>query len=329
MFHKIKNPILFQGNLQKKNYFEGWYYKMVSADGLCSLALIPGISLHNEHSHAFIQVFVTYGDVDLKTIYVDFDLNGFSVDNSEFCLSIADNIFTEKGVSISIDHKDLSIKGKIDFSGNTGIKTSPLSPSIMGFFGFFTFMECYHGVLSMSHSLSGEMQIDGKTINFSGGKGYMEKDWGSSFPREYVWMQSNHFTNPGTSFMFSEAIIPFKVFSFNGLIVNLIYEGVECRFATYNGAKVVQKEIETQSVKYTIVKGGLRLEIEAQNEKTISLPSPKNGAMIQSIKEGLSGSIHLKLFSDYKLLFEDTGTHAGLEIMMQGGVYLRPEKMMK
>jgi hypothetical protein len=38
---------------------------------------------------------------------------------------------------------------------------------------------------------------------------------------------------------------------------------------------------------------------------------------LQSIKEGLSGVIKLQLFENNNLLYEDTGTHAGLEIMMQ------------
>ena len=316
MFHKIKNPILFQGNLEKKNYFEGWYYKMVSTDGNCSVALIPGISLNKQHSHAFIQVFVTYANVDLKTIYVEFDKINFSINDSPFVLNIQENSFTENAVDISIENKDLNIQGKLKFSDNTKIETSLLSPSIMGFFSFFTFMECYHGVVSMSHKLEGNLMIDGKFVDFSGGKGYIEKDWGKSFPREYVWMQSNHFKNAGTSFMFSEAIIPFKAFYFNGLIVNLIVDGKEYRFATYNGSKVTIKEIKSNSVYYEIKKGKLKLAVNALNEKTISLSSPKNGAMIQSIKEGLSGIIKLRLYENDILIYEDTGTHAGLEIMM-------------
>ena len=316
MLHKIKNPILFQGNLRKKNYFEGWYYKMVSADGNCSVALIPGISLNKLHSHAFIQVFVTYAHVELKTIYVEFDKNDFVASDRPFALSIQRNTFTGQGVDISIENKDLNIQGKLQFLGNTPIETSLLSPSIMGFFSFFTFMECYHGVVSMSHVLEGQLTIDGKSVDFGGGKGYIEKDWGKSFPREYVWMQSNHFKNTGTSFMFSEAIIPFKAFHFNGLIVNLIINGQEYRFATYNGAKVTAKAIKSDSVIYEIKKGRLKLIVEAFNEKTISLPSPKNGAMIQSIKEGLSGTITLQLFENDTCIYEDTGTHAGLEIMM-------------
>lgn len=319
MLHKLKNPILFQGNIHKKNYFEGWYYKMVSADGNCSVALIPGISLNKQHSHAFIQFFVTYHDADLKTIYVEFDKSSFIASEFPFALNIQNNTFTENGVDISILHKDVNIQGKVNFSNNTKIETSLLSPSIMGYFSFFTFMECYHGIVSMSHELDGKLTIDGKLINFSGGKGYIEKDWGKSFPREYVWMQSNHFKNSGTSFMFSEAVIPFKIFHFNGLIVNLIVNEIEYRFATYNGSRVVAKVIKSNSVSYEIVKGSLKLCLEAHNDKTISLASPKNGAMVQSIKEGLSGKIRLQLFDNNKLIYEDNGTHAGLEIMMKNG----------
>jgi hypothetical protein len=117
--------------------------------------------------------------------------------------------------------------------------------------------------------------------------------------------------------MFSEAIIPFKIFFFNGLIISLIIDKKEYRFATYNGSKVTAKAITSNSVRYEIKKGKLKLIVEALNDKTTSLSSPKNGAMIQSIKEGLSGVIKLQLFVNNNLIYEDTGTHAGLEIMMQ------------
>lgn len=42
---KRKNPEMFQGNKKKKNYFEGWYFKMVSADDSSIISVIPGVSL--------------------------------------------------------------------------------------------------------------------------------------------------------------------------------------------------------------------------------------------------------------------------------------------
>jgi tocopherol cyclase len=43
--------------------------------------------------------------------------------------------------------------------------------------------------------------VGGRRVDFSGGSGYIEKDWGRSFPRAWIWAQSNTFTQPGTSFL--------------------------------------------------------------------------------------------------------------------------------
>lgn len=55
MLNKIKHPVLFQGNLDKKKYFEGWYYKQVTADQKTSLSFIPAVSLNPEDPHSFVQ----------------------------------------------------------------------------------------------------------------------------------------------------------------------------------------------------------------------------------------------------------------------------------
>ena len=56
LLSRLKYPAIFQGNLGKRNYFEGWYFKQVGSDG-AKLAIIPGISLTKIESHSFIQVF--------------------------------------------------------------------------------------------------------------------------------------------------------------------------------------------------------------------------------------------------------------------------------
>ena len=79
-------------------------------------------------------------------------------------------------------------------------------------------MECYHGILSMNHSINGTLILNGKTLSFDKGRGYMEKDWGHSFPEGYIWMQSNHFSKKETSIKISVAKIPWLRSSFIGFI---------------------------------------------------------------------------------------------------------------
>jgi hypothetical protein len=75
------------------------------------------------------------------------------------------------------------ISGKVDFTGLTRLPVSLFTPGIMGWYRFIPFMQCYHGLISMNHSLEGEITDGAERIVLSGGKGYIEKDWGSSFPR--------------------------------------------------------------------------------------------------------------------------------------------------
>ncbi|MBN2299868.1 MAG: hypothetical protein JXC31_01645, partial [Acholeplasmataceae bacterium] len=188
-------------------------------------------------------------------------------------------------------------------------------PNIMGIFGYLNFMECYHGIVSMNHQLNGILNTNQSNIDFFNGKGYIEKDWGKSFPKSYVWLQSNHFKDPNTSFLFSYADIPFLGFHFKGLIMNFIYQNKEYRFATYNNAKVKKETIEDGHVYYEIKKGKYLLEIHAKSSVQVELASPKNGLMVDKIKEGLSGNITIKLYEKDKLIYEDIGKHAGIEIM--------------
>lgn len=78
----------------------------------------------------------------------------------------------------------------------------------MGWYSYVPLMECKHGIVSVNHYLKGKIRINGNSIDLSEGKGYIEKDWGTSFPEVWIWIQSNNFTNPETSFTFSLAKIP-------------------------------------------------------------------------------------------------------------------------
>ena len=55
--HAFFNPEQFQGWGKKRQYFEGWYFKIVNADESKALAIIPGIAMDAQgNRQAFIQV---------------------------------------------------------------------------------------------------------------------------------------------------------------------------------------------------------------------------------------------------------------------------------
>lgn len=189
----------------------------------------------------------------------------------------------------------------------------------MGWGTFVPFMQCKHGVVSMNHTIQGTLEIDGEQIAFDGGKGYVEKDWGHGFPSSYIWMQSNHFQREEMSFMLSIARITWLHITFSGFVGVLWVKDRFYTFATYTGAKITQFEKGEKRARITIEDKHLELEIEAVQDRVWELKSPEMGTMTRGIFESLTSTLTLRLYEKTKagrrLIFEDEGRNAGLEIM--------------
>lgn len=320
MFDKIRNPILFQGMLTKKNYFEGWYYKQVSIDEKTSISFIPGVSLFKGDEHSFIQyIYVALteqNELVTKTGYIRYRLDEFSYQDKPFLVQIGDNVFTESFISIQLKDEKLTIQGKLTLNAFQDIKKTMLSPSIMGGFAYIPKMECYHGVISMNHTLKGFLNINKQKIDFTMGKGYIEKDWGTSFPKEYTWIQSNHFKNPTTSIFFSVAHIPFHVATFKGFICALVVDGKEYRFATYNNSKITIEDQKNGTVTIFLENKYAELTIKGTITTTGELIAPKDGIMTKVIKEALSGEVEIFLKDKKRqTVYQDFSKLAGIEIV--------------
>ena len=318
VFKNTKDPIVFQGKNKSDKYFEGWYFKQVSQDLKSIISIIPGISKGSLDSHAFIQSIITYeqdGNTILKTKYHRFSINEFKYADEPFCLTIGNNTFKNEGIKLDLMNDEYAIKGRIRFSKFTKIKRNAFSPTAMGFFAYLPFMECYHDIMSMNHNIKGLLTVNNKVFDFNNGKGYIEKDWGTSFPKEYIWLQSNHFDYTDTSIMFSLAHIPFLGASFQGFICNFTYNNQEYRFATYNNSKIACVNYSGGKLEVIIVRGAYRLIIKAEiGQDSAALKAPIKGNMNILIKEGLCGLVDLELLKNSKTLFEGKGNPCAIEI---------------
>ncbi len=194
------------------------------------------------------------------------------------------------------------IKGLIEYTNLTPLKTD-----IMGFFKYFP-MECRHGVISMKHKLKGMLTIGNEVYDFNDGTGYIEFDKGKSFPRRYVWIQSNE--KEDFSIMLSVADIPFCGFFFEGCICAIIYKGQEYRLATYLGAKaqvfsdkviIIQKNMKVEA---NIIDAGMHFD----------LLYPIRGKMKGIVKEHNNSKIDFKFYIDNKLVVDAVCENCGFEI---------------
>ena len=269
---KIWRPAVFQGGNRSRNYFEGWYFKVVTASGDQSYAFIPGMAIDDAGAaHAFIQ-FID-GQTG-NTEYFSFPDTAFHYSQREFSVSIGGNRFSRAEMVLALHSPTLSIQGQVRLDSCQLLPRYPFRPGIMGPFRFAPGMETYHGLVSMDHSLSGELVLNERSVDLNGGRGYIEKDWGSSFPQKWIWMQTNHFEETGTSFMCSIASIPYLGLNFDGFLAFLLVDGEVQRWSTYTGARVKNLRIEQETVYFELWGGGRRLEVRAHRAGSGELAAP-------------------------------------------------------
>lgn len=306
-------PEVFQGERAIRravNYFEGWYFKVNSND--FGISFIPGISIDCGQQIAFVQV-ITNG----ASYFINYNIGDFKFGYNPFYVQIGDNVFSKEKIVVDIcdRNQNLEIKGNLRIFNSQNIKNSILYPNIMGPFSYVPQMECNHAILSMKNSVDGIVRINGMIHELKNGIGYIEKDWGVSFPKSYIWCQGNNFKNKPASFMLSIASIPIKCISFEGLIAVLMVDNKEFKFTTYNNSKIVQKELSNDGINIILKRGKYVLKVWFNRGKSLGLVAPVAGRMNRGIDESICSSVSVTLIKSNELLFSDTSENCGLEIV--------------
>lgn len=311
----VQHPEAFHGRGVRRGYFEGWYIKLVSADLSQRWAVIPGVfrglaEAEGTRDEAFVQVL---DGLSGRSWYHRFEVSDFEAASDRFDVRVGGNTFSPSGVTLDLPQ----LRGSIRYT--TELQPWPVTlrePGIMGWYGMVPFMECFHGIVSFGHGLSGELNVEGTPQSFEGGRGYIEKDWGQAFPAGYVWMASNHIdSDPEASFIGSVAIIPWLGRAFRGFIVGLQHSGRLHRWTTYSRARERRLEIDDTHVRWSLEGRDGIIELEAERVRGGLLHAPLRTAMHQRVEETLDARITLRHRDhDGRTLLEGTARAAGLEV---------------
>ena len=289
----------FCGTNRTGPYFEGWYFKHQNPQGQ-TLALIPAFHIDGEgHRTASLQVISKD-----QAWWVECLEAQLKVSRQPFQVQIGQSSFDSQGINLHIQQDGLSLCGILRYGPFTVLQSD-----IMGPFRFFAEMQCSHGIISMGHSLSGTLELNGERLDFSDGIGYIETDRGRSFPSKYLWTQCIWGGLEPGSLMLAIATIPLPVGGFTGCICSVFYGGREYRLATYRGVK-----IEAWSSAGAIIRQGkYRLEVELLNERRQPLRAPVEGRMERIIHESLCAEVRYRFWYGNNLLFQHTDPNASFE----------------
>lgn len=275
-------------------YFKGYYFKCSENDK--SFAMIPALHHDGKRRNASLQIIT-----EDKVYIVPYS----NIKFKKGIIKLGRNLFSEKGMSLNVDYDGCKINGKVYFK-----KPEKLKYDIMGPFKYVPFLQCRHSVVSMMHSVKGEIIINDINYSFNNGVGYIEGDRGRSFPKEYIWTQC-HFKNG--SLMLAVADIPFLGFSFKGIIGAVVIDGTEYRIATYLGAKISHAGNNAVIIR----QGKYKLYAKLLEEKHQDLNAPVNGEMIRTIHESVSCRAYYKFSYKNRTLVEFESDNASFEYEMR------------
>ncbi len=291
---------------------------MVDRSEKNAYAVIPGVSITRDplKSHAFVM----FLDAREKRMhYFRYPLDELKTSDKNFELTIGRSSFSIHEMSLNIEQGGDRISAQISFKDTHPWPVKLLSPGVMGWYAFVPGMECYHGILSMDHTIEGFIEADSIRTDLSCGRGYIEKDWGSSMPSSWIWMQTNHFDREGVSLSGSIAKIPWLGNYFTGYIFGFLYDKKLYKFTTYSGTRVTCLDVTDDNIRVRLENKVYRLDIDADRSEGVELPAPRLGDMTAKVNESLHSSINVTLLRKngprVEPIYSGTGRNAGLEFM--------------
>lgn len=317
MLRAVRNPDIYHGKNKIANFFEGWYFKIVQPYSGYTYCFIPGVFLTNkeEHSHSFIQLIKGH-EGSFK--YLKYKKDDFNASSSEFNLQVGESFFSLDQIRLNINHEGECILGTLYFENIIKWPDSIINPGSMGFYNYLGFMQCYSQVCVVDGSTRGKLIINGEKVDFTGGKVYIEKNWGKAFPYSYIWVQGNCFKggDGAVTCSIGHVPLPFPFKSFTGFLIGVKIKDQFFKFTTINRSDLsINCESEKLILEASSKDYVLKVEANYNKEGFMDLYAPRDDNMIPIARETLMGNLNVLLYDKREgvIIFSDSCTSAGIE----------------
>jgi hypothetical protein len=171
----------------------------------------------------------------------------------------------------------------------------------MGYSYYIPTLPCYHSVLNKSHLISGEIQYPDNNYLLDNALGYMEKNWGTSFPDNYFWMHAVDPTNPSISLLFSQAEIKWLGKSFIKHIGHLRLNGEELDLKMLAQFEVTYDFLNEDNPKIILKSKQIKLELSFGTSQKYVFKGPAVGKLSRDILHHSDTLIDLKIYQNSEI----------------------------
>jgi hypothetical protein len=281
----IKKPSNLQGNFDRKKYFEGWFHKIYSAKYNASFILIYGYATGNStNKFGFIQVHIP----NQQPLVMYFNKNEIICDSNQHIVQMGEHIFTTN--KIDINTKEIGIQ--LHLNDNQTIHTYKNS---MGYNYVIPNLPCYHAILNKSHKVSGEIRTKNTCFVMDQEMGYLEKNWGISFPENYIWLHAVDPTNAEVNLLFSQAEIKYMGRTFLRHLGYLKFKDDYIDLHQLKSIVVSSSSISPEKQHIRFSSKLIELEISIILGQQIIFKGPQDGALSRDIVHYTDAFIEVKL----------------------------------
>ena len=295
--------------MKQKKGFETWYFNLVNKTQTLILEFI--VSFYKDEIHQEVHLTIDSNEKKYRR-KIKFKEEQFST--SKTSVQIGASQLGSEGMILQIEEDELDIKGEVRFAEQITLKQSAMHSGLMGPFKYLPFLHSYHEVIALTHTLAGEICINGEVIDFTGGKGYIDKEWGKAYPNVWIWAQCNQFKQSDMAMMLGVMRHQLFLDYQTSFVVPIYYQGQLEVFANYNGGHIAKLYRYKGYIHIVITQKNKLLDLKIYGQDEVDLAMSRNAHMIKDVYNCMNAKIEVKLTQNGMVLLEKTGYDVQLEI---------------
>jgi hypothetical protein len=284
MLEKYK-PNSIRGNFERNKYFEGWFQKVYSKEHNASFILIYGYATQNSDDHfGFLQVLIPNQEPEIAY----FPKNEVSCDIEQHIFRMGKNLMTTELIRIDIN----GLRIDLNFKNSQLSRTFKNS---MGYAYFIPNLPCYHSVLTTAQNVSGEIQHNGVYYTLNNAMGYLEKNWGTTFPESYFWIHAVDPNNPARSLLFSKAKIVWLGKTYIKHVGYLCLDGQQIELRELKNFSVSNSNVSPENQIIQMRSASAQIDLSLDYGREVVFHGPKDGALSRLIQHKTDVKIEVLL----------------------------------
>lgn len=296
--------------MRNKDYYEKWGFNFIDAKQNHQLWVRWGIQKTAAHQYAKLEIYTNVTD----KIVINYPIEEYSYSPKRKIVTLGRSVFTKDYIELDIQNELIRLQGTLEFKNKIELKSHFGKKSIMGPFSKLPFVSVYYDIEKLSTGLDGTLIYNNQNIEFTGGKGFVEKIRGSKWPNIWILSKCNHFNrDPHAAIVLGIARMGVAFNHCTGFVLAISANDKRYLLTSYNGAHVVKFYKDKNNIHLIMSYKSLLVELNIMGREDNPL-ARSNYHGIKDVYESMNGLMEIKISEKGHIIWSDKGKLTSLEI---------------